>query len=105
MYAQTTAGHWHGGVGSGQGDGGTLAETGAQKKAVSAIDGRTTRHGGYAVSLRKRKRVEEIFDWAKTVGGLHKAKFIGLAKVKAQTVFTFKNSEGSGLQPLLGSEI
>jgi transposase len=60
----------------------------AQKKVGSAIDGRTTRHAGYAVSLRKRKRVEEIFGWAKTVGGLRKAKFIGLAKVKAQTVFT-----------------
>lgn len=60
----------------------------AQKKVGSAIDGRTTRHAGYAVSLRKRKRVEEIFGWAKMVGGLRKAKFIGLAKVKAQTVFT-----------------
>lgn len=60
----------------------------AQKKAGSAIDGRTTRHAGYAVSLKKRKRVEEIFGWAKTVGGLRKAKFIGLGKVKAQTIFT-----------------
>lgn len=60
----------------------------AQKKVGSAIDGRTTRHAGYAVSIRKRKLVEEIFGWAKTVGGLRKARFIGLAKVKAQTVFT-----------------
>ncbi len=59
-----------------------------QKKVGSAIDGRTTRHAGYAVSLKKRKRLEEIFSWAKTVGGLRKAEFIGLAKVKAQTVFT-----------------
>ena len=61
----------------------------AQKKKCSAIDGRTTRHAGYAQSLKKRKLVEEIFGWAKTVGGLRKARFIGLAKVKAQTVFTF----------------
>ncbi|HEX8011035.1 MAG TPA: IS5 family transposase [Casimicrobiaceae bacterium] len=61
----------------------------AQKKVGSAIDGRTTRHAGYAVSIRKRKLVEEIFGWAKTVGGLRKARFIGLAKVTAQTVFTF----------------
>jgi len=61
----------------------------AQRKVGSAIDGRTTRHAGYAVSLRKRKRVEEIFGWSKTVGGLRKTRFIGLAKVKAQTVFTF----------------
>ena len=38
----------------------------------SAIDGRTTRHAGYAVSQRIRKRVEEVFDWAKTVAGLRK---------------------------------
>jgi transposase len=61
----------------------------AQKKTGSAIDGRTTRHAGYAQSLKKRKLVEEIFGWAKTVGGLRKTRFIGLAKVKAQTVFTF----------------
>ena len=60
----------------------------ARKRVGSAIDGRTTRHAGYAVSLKKRKRVEEIFGWAKTVGSLRKAKFTGLAKVKAQTVFT-----------------
>ena len=35
----------------------------------SAIDGRTTRHRGYALSQRLRKRVEEIFGWMKTVGG------------------------------------
>jgi IS5 family transposase len=60
----------------------------AQKKVGSAIDGRTTRHAGYAVSIKKRKRVEEIFGWAKTVGGLRKTRFFGLAKVKAQAVFT-----------------
>jgi len=61
----------------------------AMKKTGSAIDARTTRHPGYAVSLRKRKLVEEIFGWAKTVGGLRRTRFIGLAKVKAQTIFTF----------------
>ena len=61
----------------------------ARKKTGSAIDGRTSRHAGYARSLKKRKLVEEIFGWAKTVGGLRKTRFIGLAKVKAQTVFTF----------------
>ena len=35
----------------------------------SAIDGRTTRHAGYAVSLRVRKRIEEVFGWIKTVAG------------------------------------
>jgi hypothetical protein len=40
------------------------------KGRKSAIDGRTTRHAGYAVSQQRRKRVEEIFGWMKTVGGM-----------------------------------
>jgi hypothetical protein len=46
----------------------------------SAVDGRTTRHPGYAVSQRLRKRVEEVFGWAKTVGGLRKLRYIGRAR-------------------------
>jgi transposase len=45
----------------------------------SAIDGRTTRHDGYKLSQRKRKRIEEIFGWAKTVGATRKLRFIGQA--------------------------
>jgi transposase len=44
----------------------------------SAIDGRTTSHGGYKVSQRLRKRVEEIFGWIKTVGGGRKLRYVGL---------------------------
>ena len=40
----------------------------------SAIDGRTTRHPGYADSMTKRKRIEEPFGWMKTVGGLRKTR-------------------------------
>ena len=47
----------------------------------SAIDGRTTRHHGYAVSLRVRKRIEEVFGWMKTVGGLRKTRHRGTALV------------------------
>src|SRR5215469_7600083 len=47
----------------------------------SAIDGRTTRHSGYAVSQRIRKRVEEAFGWAKTVAGLRKMRHRRLPKV------------------------
>ena len=47
----------------------------------SAIDGRTTSWPGYAISQRIRKRVEEIFGWMKTTGGLRRARFRGLAKV------------------------
>ncbi len=46
----------------------------------SAIDGRTTRHPGYAVSQRIRKRVEEIFGWMKTVGGFRRTRYRGLDK-------------------------
>lgn len=61
----------------------------AQKTKGSALDGRTTRHAGYRTRLKIRKRIEAVFGWAKTVGGLRKTRFRGLAKVRAQTVFTF----------------
>jgi hypothetical protein len=47
----------------------------------SAIDGRTTRHPGYAISVRVRKRIEEVFGWIKTVGGLRKTRHRGTALV------------------------
>jgi transposase len=47
----------------------------------SAIDKRTTRHPGYAISQKKRKRVEEIFGWMKTVGGMRKLRHRGLERV------------------------
>lgn len=53
----------------------------------SAIDGRTTRHNGYAVSQRKRKRIEECFGWMKTVAMLRKVRHRGIFKVG--WVFTF----------------
>jgi len=53
----------------------------------SAIDGRTTRHPGYGMSQRIRKRIEEAFGWVKTVAGLRKTKLRGLPKV--DWAFTF----------------
>jgi transposase len=47
----------------------------------SAVDGRTTRHAGYATSQKLRKRVEEIFGWEKTVGGCRKLRYRGLKRV------------------------
>jgi len=47
----------------------------------SAIDGRTTRHGGYAVSQRIRKRIEEAFGWIKTIAGQEKSRFRGRDRV------------------------
>lgn len=48
----------------------------------SAIDGRTTRHRGYAISQRLRKRVEEIFGWLKAVGGFRRTRYRGLARTQ-----------------------
>jgi transposase len=47
----------------------------------SAIDRRTTRHGGYSASQRIRKRIEEAFGWIKTVAGQEKTKFRGVDRV------------------------
>ena len=49
--------------------------------------GRTTRHPGYAISLRCRKRIEEAFGWIKAQAGLRKVKLRGRAEVEA--LFTF----------------
>ena len=64
---------------------GTVYKTGTRRK--SAIDGRTTRHLGYEISLRCRKRIEEVFGWAKASAGLSKFKVTGREKTDA--VFTF----------------
>ena len=53
----------------------------------SAIDRRTTRHAGYGVSQWKRKRVEEIFGWLKTVGLLRKTRHRGRARVNWMFIF------------------
>ena len=53
----------------------------------SAIDGRTTRHGGYAKSQHARPRIEPAFGWLKTIAWLRKVKLRGLAKVDWLMVF------------------
>jgi transposase len=57
------------------------------RKSTSVIDERTTRHPGYAISQRKRKRIEEIFGWLKTIAGLRKTRHRGVARVS--WMFTF----------------
>ena len=57
------------------------------RRQISALDERTTRHPGYLLSQHKRKRVEEIFGWVKTVGGLRKTRHRGLNLV--DWMFTF----------------
>jgi len=58
-----------------------------KRRGGSAMDKRTTRHAGYRIGQRKRKRIEEIFGWMKTVGMLRKTRLRGVHKVG--WVFTF----------------
>jgi hypothetical protein len=64
----------------------------------SAIDDRTTRHEGYGISQRKRKRIEESFGWLKTIALMRKVRHRGIHKVR--WVFTFAaayNLSGCGI--------
>ena len=70
----------------------------------SAIDGRTTRHPGYAASQRIRKRIEEAFGWIKTVAGMRKTKLRGLDKVDWAFAFTAAAYNLVRLPKLLGEE-
>ena len=58
-----------------------------KRNGGSAVDGRTTRHQGYAISQRKRKRIEECFGWLKTIALMRKVRHRGIEKVG--WVFTF----------------
>jgi transposase len=58
-----------------------------KRSGGSAIDGRTTRHEGYAISQKKRKRIEESFGWLKTIALMRKVRHRGIHKVG--WVFTF----------------
>jgi len=58
-----------------------LTKTGRRRK--TEIDGRTTRHEGYKISQRCRKRIEEVFGWVKIQAGLSKTKFRGKRRVDA----------------------
>jgi transposase len=60
----------------------------AQKVRGSAIDGRTTRHPGYAISQVKRKLVEQVFGWMKTIGGLRQVRHRGGGRVAWNFTFS-----------------
>jgi transposase len=64
-----------------------VAQHAPQRRRQSAIDGRTTRHPGYAISQQKRKLVEQCFGWIKTIGGLRQLRHRGGPLVT--WVFTF----------------
>lgn len=57
------------------------------RRGGSAIDGRTTRHIGYVISQRIRKRVEEIFGWMKTIGGLIRTRYKGRRRTQLAAYF------------------
>jgi transposase len=69
----------------------------------SAIDGRTTRHPGYALSQRIRKRIEEVFGWTKEVAPMRKTRHRGQERVSWQFVFTAAAYNLIRLPKLLGA--
>ncbi len=75
----------------------------AQKTRHSAIDGRTTQHPGYALSQRSRKKIEEPFGWAKTVGGMSQTVHRGLDRVRAQFTMTMAACNLARLPKLLAA--
>ena len=75
----------------------------AQKARQSAIDCRTTRHDGYALSLRHRKRIEEAFGWAKTVGGMAQTMYRGLDRVPSRFILTMAANNLARLPRLLAA--
>ena len=63
-------------------------------------DGRTTRHEGYALSIKNRKPIEEAFGWAKTVGGMAQTMYRGIERVRSRFILTMA---ANGLARLLAA--
>jgi hypothetical protein len=75
----------------------------AQRIRYSAIDGRTTRHPGYAVSQKHRKKIEEPFGWAKTIGPMAQTMLRGIKRVSAQFTLTMAACNLARLPRLLAA--
>ncbi len=75
----------------------------ARKARHSAIDGRTTRHAGYAASQKRRKKIEEPFGWAKTVGGMAQTMLRGMERVRARFTLTMAECNLARLPRLLSA--
>ncbi len=75
----------------------------AQKSKYSAIDGRTTRHQGYSLSIKHRKRIEAAFGWAKTVGGMAQTVYRGVEWVRARFILTMAANNLARLPKLLAA--
>ncbi|WP_027256064.1 IS5 family transposase [Leisingera aquimarina] len=75
----------------------------ARKARHSAIDGRTTTHKGYALSQKHRKRIEEAFGWAKTVGGMSQTVYRGVERVRSRFILTLAAGNLARLPRLLAA--
>jgi len=75
----------------------------ARKARRSAIDCRTTRHAGYALSQKHRKRIEEPFGWAKTVGGIAQTVYRGVERVRSRFILTMAAANLARLPRLLAT--
>ena len=73
----------------------------ARKARHSAIDGRTTRHEGYDLSQKHRKRIEEAFGWAKTIGGMAQTVYRGIERVRSRFILTMAANNLARLPRLL----
>ena len=80
---------------------GHLSKTGKRRK--TAVDGRTTRHAGYDISQRCRKRIEEVFGWIKGSAGLSKVKLRGCDRVDAAFTLALAAYNLIRLPKLLGA--
>jgi len=75
----------------------------ARKSRYSAIDGRTTRHEDYALSLKHRKGTAEAFGWAKTIGGMAQTVYRGVERVQSRFILTMAAKNLARLPRLLGA--
>ncbi|QRZ13262.1 IS5 family transposase [Paracoccus methylovorus] len=75
----------------------------AQKSRHSTIDGRTTRHPGYAKSQRRRKKIKEPFGWAKTIGGMAQTMYRGIERVRARFTMAIVACNLASLPKLLAA--
>lgn len=75
----------------------------AQKSRHSAIDARTTRHKGYALSIKHRKRIEQAFGWAKTIGAMAQTVYRGVERVRSRFILTMAANNLARLPRLLAA--
>ncbi|GHH02949.1 hypothetical protein GCM10010961_40800 [Pseudodonghicola xiamenensis] len=75
----------------------------AQTSPYSAIDGRTTRHPGYAQSQRHRKKIEDPFGWARAVGGMAQTMYRGIERARARFTLTMVACNLARLPKLLAA--